>query len=68
MDAEGRQSLSSLLRELKGQGRTVCFATHEAAAATSLADRIVRMERGRMEAAECRMADPAVNPVSAAAA
>jgi heme ABC exporter ATP-binding subunit CcmA len=46
LDAENRQLLDSLLREVVGAGATVVLATHEASVTGALADRVVTMSGG----------------------
>jgi len=48
LDASGRDWLIETLRDLRGDGRTVCFATHDKAIAQHLADKIVELRAGRL--------------------
>lgn len=52
LDAAGRQWLERLFERWRCAGRTVCFASHDAAQSRSLADRIVHLNAGRMVAIE----------------
>jgi ABC-type multidrug transport system ATPase subunit len=52
LDAAGRQWLERLFQSWRRAGRTVCFASHDAAQSRSLADRIVHLDAGRMVAIE----------------
>lgn len=60
LDSQGRESLIDLFRELKHQGRTLCFATHDASAAETLADRILVIEGGRIRQDQHPAAEPIV--------
>jgi ABC-type multidrug transport system ATPase subunit len=46
LDAENRQLLDSLLRQVVGAGATVVLASHEAGVTGALADRVVTMSGG----------------------
>lgn len=48
LDADGRQSLIGLFRDLKQQQRTICFAVHDRSLAELLADRVLTIEGGRI--------------------
>src|SRR5215217_930295 len=50
LDVEAGATVLALLRELAGEGRAVVLVTHEDAAA-GIADRVVRLEAGRLVAA-----------------
>jgi putative ABC transport system ATP-binding protein len=50
LDVEAGAGVLELLRELAAEGRAVVLVTHEAAAA-AIADRVLRLERGRLVAA-----------------
>lgn len=47
LDACGRSELVSLLARLSGEGRTMLFASHRVEEVTTLAKRVVVLERGR---------------------
>jgi ABC-2 type transport system ATP-binding protein len=47
LDPGGAQQMKRILRELKAEGRTVIFSTHQMAAAEELCDRIGMIFRGR---------------------
>lgn len=68
LDSEGRETLIELFRDLKQQRCTLCFATHDASAAANLADRIVRLDAGRLQADDLSNADPVEHPVVSRAA
>lgn len=48
LDAPGSDWLIETLRDLRADGRTICFATHDKAMAQQLADRIVELRAGRL--------------------
>ena len=48
LDAAGRQWLEQLFEKWQRAGRTVCFASHDAAQSRNLAHRIVHLDVGRM--------------------
>jgi ABC-type polar amino acid transport system ATPase subunit len=48
LDPERRGELSDTLRQLAVQGRAVVVATHDAGFARSCADRVIRLENGRI--------------------
>jgi ABC-type lipoprotein export system ATPase subunit len=50
LDVQAGAAVLELLRELAAEGRAVVLVTHEAAAA-AIADRVLRLERGRLVAA-----------------
>jgi ABC-type lipoprotein export system ATPase subunit len=50
LDVQAGADVLELLRELAGGGRAVVLVTHEASAA-GIADRVLRLERGRLEPA-----------------
>jgi len=50
LDVQAGAEVLELLRELAREGRAIVLVTHEAAAA-GIADRVLRLERGRLEAA-----------------
>lgn len=52
LDAAGRQWLERLFDRWRRAGRTVCFASHDAAQSRKLADRIVHLDAGRIVAIE----------------
>lgn len=52
LDAASRQWLERLFERWRRAGRTVCFASHDAAQSRSLADRIVHLDAGRMVSIE----------------
>jgi ABC-type multidrug transport system ATPase subunit len=52
LDAAGRQWLERLFERWCRAGRTVCFASHDAAQSRSLADRIIHLDAGRIVAIE----------------
>ena len=57
LDAEGRELLDSLLREVREEGRTAILATHEQERALALADSVYRLERGIVELEQPAFAD-----------
>ena len=56
LDAAGRDLLDGLVRDAVAVGATVVFASHEAARATALADRVVTIIGGRVHEARVREA------------
>lgn len=68
LDSQGRESLIDLFGDLKQQRRTLCFATHDASAAETLADRILHLEMGRLRQDQHLAANPAVPPIPSKAA
>jgi ABC-type multidrug transport system ATPase subunit len=50
LDACGRREFVSLLSGLSGSGRTILFASHRVEEVTTLARRVVTLERGRITA------------------
>ncbi|RMG43786.1 MAG: nitrous oxide reductase family maturation protein NosD [Acidobacteria bacterium] len=48
LDAAARESLLSLLEDLKAEGQTIVFTTHRVEEAERLADRVLLLERGRV--------------------
>jgi heme ABC exporter ATP-binding subunit CcmA len=48
LDAAGSQWLLSLLTDLRDQGRTICFVTHEEERVRSLADRVLELRDGKV--------------------
>jgi energy-coupling factor transport system ATP-binding protein len=48
IDRENRQKLFQMLRRLKTTGAGLCIITHDGELTEALADRIVRMEKGRV--------------------
>jgi ABC-type multidrug transport system ATPase subunit len=52
LDAAGRQWLEQLFERWRRTGRTVCFASHDAAQSGSLSDRIIHLDAGRIVAIE----------------
>jgi sodium transport system ATP-binding protein len=52
LDADGRSSLERLFKQWQCAGRAVCFASHNARQSHILADRIVRLDAGRIVANE----------------
>jgi len=52
LDAEGRRWLERFFQRWRCAGRTVCFASHDARQSHVLADRIVRLDAGRIVADE----------------
>jgi ABC-2 type transport system ATP-binding protein len=52
LDAAGRQWLERLFERWRCAGRTICFASHDAAQSRSLADRIIHLDAGRMAVIE----------------
>jgi len=49
LDAEGSDWLVRLLSELRNRRRTLCFAVHDEEKAQRLADRVLRLQSGRLE-------------------
>jgi heme ABC exporter ATP-binding subunit CcmA len=49
LDEPGHRWLECLLRELRNQGATVCLTTHEYPPAWRLADRVLRLECGKLQ-------------------
>ena len=58
LDAAGSQWLESLFKDWRRVGKTVCFASHDAAQSSNWADRIVHLNAGRMVAIERGEAPP----------
>ena len=52
LDTQGREWLERLLGRWRSAGRTICFASHDAAQSRTLADRIVHLNAGRIVAIE----------------
>jgi heme ABC exporter ATP-binding subunit CcmA len=52
LDVASRRWLERLIERLRREGQTVCFATHDAALSRNLADRILRLDAGRLVAIE----------------
>jgi ABC-type multidrug transport system ATPase subunit len=52
LDAAGRQWLERLFEDWRCVGRTICFASHDAAQGRSFAHRIVHLDAGRIVALE----------------
>jgi ABC-type multidrug transport system ATPase subunit len=48
LDATGDQWLSTLLADLRGRGRTICFVTHEQEKTRRLADRVLQLREGKV--------------------
>jgi len=48
LDAQGSDWLAKLLLELRGRGRTICFATHDAEKVRLLAGRVLEVRSGRV--------------------
>jgi heme ABC exporter ATP-binding subunit CcmA len=56
LDTVGRQWLEGLFKQWRNAGRTVCFASHDEVRSRNLADRIVRLDAGRVveiESGDC---------------
>ncbi len=49
LDAGGRDEVVSALRDLKAEGKTIVFASHRPDEVLALGDRVLVMERGRLE-------------------
>jgi len=49
LDARGTDWLLGLLDDLRSQGRTLCFATHDREKVRRLADRVLELRSGRVE-------------------
>ena len=62
LDAAGSELLIALVSDLRARDRTVCFATHEPQIAHRLADRVLRLESGRLYATA--IADPGALPAA----
>jgi heme ABC exporter ATP-binding subunit CcmA len=58
LDAAGRQWLEGLFHRWRRAGRTVCFASHDAAQSRNVADRIVHLDAGRIVAIESGECSP----------
>jgi ABC-type multidrug transport system ATPase subunit len=52
LDADGHAWLEGLFREWRDKGRTVCFVSHDVGQSRCLADRILWLNCGRIEALE----------------
>lgn len=52
LDAAGRQWLEQLFEQWRDEGRTVCLASHDEALSRKLANRLVLLNAGRIEAIE----------------
>ena len=52
LDAAGDAWLDGLLNTLRRRGRTLCFATHDTQKVRRLADRVLRLQSGRLEPLE----------------
>ena len=50
LDAAGRQWLERLFQRWRHAGRTVCFASHDAAQSHNFADRVVQLDAGKIVA------------------
>jgi len=48
LDTEAAGWLTDLLRKLKRDGRTICFASHDRAVTLQLADRVLKLAGGRL--------------------
>jgi heme ABC exporter ATP-binding subunit CcmA len=48
LDADGAEWLAALLGDLRAEGRSVCFATHDPERARTLADRVIQLRSGRL--------------------
>jgi heme ABC exporter ATP-binding subunit CcmA len=48
LDEEGRRWLKQLLLQLRDRSRAICLTTHEQNLACSLADRVLRLEEGKL--------------------
>jgi ABC-2 type transport system ATP-binding protein len=49
LDAAAEAWLMDLLGEFRRQGRTMCFVLHDESKTRALADRIVRIEQGKLD-------------------
>jgi heme ABC exporter ATP-binding subunit CcmA len=49
LDAAAEEWLMTLLQGLRGEGRTLCFVLHDQVKAQLLADRVLRLEGGRIQ-------------------
>ena len=47
MDQRARRALAALVEDLRERGSAVVVATHDAELVAAVADRVVRVERGR---------------------
>ncbi|MFY9615614.1 MAG: ATP-binding cassette domain-containing protein [Candidatus Dormiibacterota bacterium] len=47
MDGSAREALAALVRQLRTAGSSVVLATHDSELAADLADRVIRLDRGR---------------------
>ena len=56
LDADAERWLSGLLQELRQQGRTLCFVLHDEVKTRQLADRVLRLQQGRLLAVAARKA------------
>ncbi|MBV9497583.1 MAG: ABC transporter ATP-binding protein [Acidobacteria bacterium] len=51
LDPDSAQQLAAILRSLANAGKAVCFTSHDLRAVDAMADRVVRLEQGRLHAA-----------------
>ena len=51
LDLANKQRVLSVLRQLREQGRTIAFSTHDPAAAAAIADFVILLRAGRLLAA-----------------
>ncbi len=56
LDADAERWLSGLLQELRQQRRTLCFVLHDEVKTRQLADRVLRLQQGRLVAVAARKA------------
>ncbi len=59
MDPLAARDFRNLVRELKGEGRTILITTHDMAEAEAVCDRVALIDRGKMLAVETPPASPA---------
>lgn len=57
LDAEGRERFYRLLDELRARGKTLVFTSHRAEEVTRLADRVLRLEDGRLQRIDASVGD-----------
>ena len=58
LDAAGTEWLASTLGQLRDLGHTICFSTHDPQMTLRLADRVLRLQSGRVEEIGIRDAAP----------
>jgi ABC-type multidrug transport system ATPase subunit len=65
LDAAATRWLTTLLADLRDQGRTICFVTHELEHVRRLADRVVELRAGKID--DATLTQDANHPLTRAA-